>query len=184
LLLSPQPPMLFMGEEFAANTPFLFFCDFAGDLAKAVTEGRRNEFAKFAGFGDAEQRARIPDPNADSTFETSKIRWDQLREPESQTWLAFHQRLLQIRRREILPRLNHFVPGSAGFELLDGDGLMVRWRLKHDSELTLLANLGCEELPHVPSPGGKLLYATSAASPSRTEQERLPAWSAAWFLRS
>ena len=58
LLLAPSPPLLFMGEEFGAETPFLFFCDFEKDLAAAVTEGRRNEFARFARFNDpAETRA-------------------------------------------------------------------------------------------------------------------------------
>src|SRR5207302_10354828 len=64
LLLSPQPPLLFMGEEMGARTPFQFFCDFGPDLAKAVTEGRRNEFAGFARFSDPTVRERIPDPNA------------------------------------------------------------------------------------------------------------------------
>jgi hypothetical protein len=60
LLLAPAPPLLFMGEEFGAKTPFLFFCDFEGDLAKAVTEGRRNEFARFVRFSSEETRSQIP----------------------------------------------------------------------------------------------------------------------------
>ncbi len=56
LLLAPSPPMLFMGEEFAAATPFQFFCDFEGELAAAVTEGRRREFAGFAAFADPATR--------------------------------------------------------------------------------------------------------------------------------
>ena len=63
LLLSPQTPLLFMGEEFGAQTPFLFFCDFEEDLAAAVTDGRRNEFARFARFSDPAAREGIPDPN-------------------------------------------------------------------------------------------------------------------------
>jgi 1,4-alpha-glucan branching enzyme len=47
VLLSPSPPLLFMGEEFGADTPFLFFCDFGPELAAAVTQGRRREFARF-----------------------------------------------------------------------------------------------------------------------------------------
>ena len=62
LLLAPSPPLLFMGEEFGAETPFLFFCDFEKDLAAAVTAGRRNEFAHFARFNDPAERERIPDP--------------------------------------------------------------------------------------------------------------------------
>ena len=55
--------MLFMGEEWASEQPFLFFCDFEEDLAPLVTEGRREEFAKFPEFSDPETRDRIPDPS-------------------------------------------------------------------------------------------------------------------------
>jgi 1,4-alpha-glucan branching enzyme len=55
-LLLPQTPMIFMGEEWGAQQPFPFFCDFDGDLAEAVREGRREEFARFPEFADPEQR--------------------------------------------------------------------------------------------------------------------------------
>ncbi len=77
LLLSPQIPMLFMGEEFAASTPFLFFCDFGPELALSVSNGRRQEFKRFAAFADDAAVARIPDPNAESTFIGSKLRWQE-----------------------------------------------------------------------------------------------------------
>ena len=57
--------MLFMGEEFAARTPFLYFCDFGPELADAVPQGRREEFGRFAAFADEAARERIPDPNAE-----------------------------------------------------------------------------------------------------------------------
>ena len=69
LLLTPLVPMLFMGEEFAASTPFLYFCDFGPELAAAVAAGRRREFQRFAAFTDEAAIARIPDPNAAATFE-------------------------------------------------------------------------------------------------------------------
>ncbi len=71
VMLSPQIPLLFMGEETASRTPFLFFTDHATDLADAVREGRRNEFARFPAFADPIKRKQIPDPNAPSTFEAS-----------------------------------------------------------------------------------------------------------------
>ena len=75
VLLAPASPMLFMGEEFAASSPFLYFCDFDGELAQAVARGRREEFARFSRFADPAARARIPDPNATQTFERSKLDW-------------------------------------------------------------------------------------------------------------
>jgi 1,4-alpha-glucan branching enzyme len=89
LLLAPSPPLLFMGEEFAADTPFLFFCDFGKDLAAAVTNGRRSEFSRFARFSDPELRARIPDPNAQETFFQSKLDWSSLSSPEHNNWRNF-----------------------------------------------------------------------------------------------
>ena len=70
-MLSPQIPLLFMGEEDASRTPFYFFSDYRDALADAVREGRRREFAKFAAFADPARRDAIPDPNAASTFEES-----------------------------------------------------------------------------------------------------------------
>src|SRR6185437_7155982 len=72
-LLAPSPPLLFMGEEVGATTPFLFFCDFAGDLANAVREGRRREFARFPAFASPDARERIPDPLLRETFTRSNI---------------------------------------------------------------------------------------------------------------
>src|SRR5581483_4126157 len=63
LLLAPSPPLLFMGEEIGATTPFLFFCDFGPELAAQVTKGRRAEFVRFEQFSSPEAQSRIPDPN-------------------------------------------------------------------------------------------------------------------------
>src|SRR5581483_11017043 len=87
LLLAPSPPLLFMGEEFGAKTPFLFFCDFGPDLAPKVTVGRRSEFARFAEFSSVESQSKIPDPSSPGTFQASKLDWASLEEPSHQQWL-------------------------------------------------------------------------------------------------
>ena len=71
LLLSPQIPLLFMEEQYGSKQPFLFFTDYHDQLADAVREGRRKEFAKFSAFTDEKRRAQIPDPNDAKTFEMS-----------------------------------------------------------------------------------------------------------------
>src|SRR5262249_50028456 len=81
-LLCPQIPLLFMGEEGASRSPFLFFTDHHGELANAVREGRRAEFAKFPAFADPANRERIPDPNALQTFADSNPRADPTVGPE------------------------------------------------------------------------------------------------------
>ena len=73
MLLCPQIPMLFMGEENGSRQPFFFFTGYTGDLADAVREGRRKEFAKFAAFNDEARRAQIPDPNHPDTFARSSL---------------------------------------------------------------------------------------------------------------
>ena len=106
LLLTPLVPMLFMGEEFAASTPFLYFCDFGPELAEAVTAGRRREFQRFAAFTDEAAIARIPDPNAAATFAGSKLRWAERSQFPHRERLALVRELLDLRRldsRPILP---------------------------------------------------------------------------------
>ncbi|HEY7615871.1 MAG TPA: malto-oligosyltrehalose trehalohydrolase, partial [Terriglobales bacterium] len=104
-LLAPQPPLLFMGEEFAAGTPFLFFCDFGKELAQAVTEGRRNEFARFQQFQDPAVRAKLPDPGDVITFERSALDWQSATEPCHRDWLNLYRNLLRLRRDKIVPLL-------------------------------------------------------------------------------
>src|SRR5262249_52825007 len=90
LLLSPQPPLLFMGEEWIATTPFPFFCDFQGELAARVREGRRGEFARFERFRDEAARLLIPDPGADATFDSAHLNWDQRELVPHATWHALY----------------------------------------------------------------------------------------------
>ncbi len=74
-LLSPQIPMLFMGEEWQCPQPFLFFCDFDEELGVKVSQGRRAEFARFEAFRDESAREQIPDPQAEQTFRASQLDW-------------------------------------------------------------------------------------------------------------
>jgi maltooligosyltrehalose trehalohydrolase len=141
LLLSPSIPLLFMGEEWGETRPFYFFTDFHGELAKKVCDGRRNEFRRWLSFRNEKSRQSIPDPNAESTFQASKIDWRKSREPAAVQRLDRVGRLLDIRRRDIAPRLMG-LRGNAGNVFLATDrGFAVRWRLGDGSALTICANL-------------------------------------------
>jgi maltooligosyltrehalose trehalohydrolase len=143
LLLAPSPALLFMGEEFGATTPFFFFCDFKGDLAAAVTEGRRNEFAQFRKFSSAETRDQIPDPNAEETFLRSKLDWGSAESPEHGEWLGFYRNLLSIRRQKIVPLMKK--PGHCRSQFVVEDhNLAVDWEFGDGSLLELRANLGAQ----------------------------------------
>jgi maltooligosyltrehalose trehalohydrolase len=98
LLLAPETPLLFMGQEFSASTPFLYFTDHHEELGRLVTQGRRKEFAGFRAFGDDAARALIPDPQAESTFLASKLRLDE-REQHAGIY-ALYKRLLHTRHTD------------------------------------------------------------------------------------
>jgi maltooligosyltrehalose trehalohydrolase len=184
LLLAPSPPLLFMGEEFAADTPFLFFCDFEKDLAAAVTKGRRDEFAHFAAFTDPAARERIPDPNSVKTFEASRLDWRTIDQPLQRESLACYRQLLKLRRQHIVPRLSDPCHLQASYQVRPAQCLTAHWELSDGSKLTLLANLGADSVSEFSSAGSPLLYASEGVSPDLLNQGTLPAWSVVWFLES
>ncbi|HWY21331.1 MAG TPA: malto-oligosyltrehalose trehalohydrolase [Candidatus Acidoferrum sp.] len=184
LVLAPCPPLLFMGEEFGTETPFLFFCDFEKGLAEAVTAGRRNEFARFARFNNPAARLGIPDPNAATTLEASRLDWCVVERPRHREWLRFYRQLLKLRCQHIVPRLSAGCSLKADYEILEDRGLTTRWGLGDASKLTLFANLGTEPLSRLTFPTAQIIYATDELSTDALKQGTLPAWSAAWFLES
>jgi len=176
LLLAPSIPMIFMGEEWGATTPFLYFCEFHGDLANAVREGRRREFAAFPRFADPGARSRIPDPNAESTFAASKLQWSDLdREPHA-TWLARTRTLLDIRRMQVVPRLQGR-PMRASWES-KGNAVSVDWTLGDGSRLHLRANFGAAAEPGIAMPPGTLLHSEGDTA------NGLAAWAGCWTLEA
>jgi len=182
LLLAPSPPLLFMGEEFAADTPFLFFCDFGKELAAAVTNGRRNEFSRFARFSNPELRAQIPDPNAPETFLKSKLDWNSVSAAEHQNWFDFYRTLLRLRKEKIAPRLQGLAENKVSLQMLSDRALVASWTLCGGAQLTLLANLSSHVQPHAAKPSGRLLYSTPESTNDQFDAS-LPPWSAAWFLK-
>jgi maltooligosyltrehalose trehalohydrolase len=138
LLFLPMTPLLFMGQEWGASTPFLYFTDHEAELGRAVSEGRRREFERFAAFEDAEARARIPDPQAPETFAASKLSWSEAEQSEHARTLALYRAALALRREDTV------LAASGRDELLaeiSGQILMVhRWR--GNDRRVLLMNFG------------------------------------------
>lgn len=171
LLLAPAPPMLFMGEEWAAATPFLYFCDFDGDLARAVTDGRRNEFARFARFADKDARAAIPDPNAEDTFRRSRLDRRERRRAPHASWLALTTRLLRLRHTELVPHLGA-VRCGVWAEPAPGT-LRLTWPLGDTQRWHLLARLADAPGPAALAQAipGQVIYR------SHDDASGLPPWS-------
>lgn len=182
LLLGPQPPLLFMGEEFASETPFRYFCDFEPELAAAVTRGRRGEFARFERFASPEAREAIPDPADPRGFLDSKLDWDDPQKPRHAEWLWFCRHLLALRHRYIVPLLSRLVPGRAGFELLEGRGIRAVWPVRDGGELTLLANFGTVPLEGIACPRGRPLESSAPDGGAAVAAGRLPERYAAWYV--
>ena len=163
MLLAPPVPLLFMGEEFGATTPFLFFCAFEGELASAVTQGRRNEFTRFAQFRDPAARERIPDPVAMSTFLASKLDWRQRETASGREWLDFYRSCLAVRRERIVPLIASIERGGSHAEIGDR-AFSVSWPMRGGGQLMLLANFSAASLPLPARPAATLLFATDVAT--------------------
>ncbi|SFP55011.1 malto-oligosyltrehalose trehalohydrolase [Sphingomonas rubra] len=150
--LSPQIPLLFMGDAAGSESPFLFFTDFHDELADAVREGRRGEFKKFAAFQDEAKRETIPDPNAKSTFDRSRAEDG----PDADHWRDLYARLLKLRAERIVPVLAG--ASSLGAEAVGDAAVVARWRMADGTTLTIALNLS-DEAVAATIPDGPLLFA-------------------------
>ena len=135
LLLSPHIPLLFMGEEYGETRPFLFFADFHDELGRAVTEGRRREFAGFMGH-DADD---VPDPVDIHTFKRSKLDWDRAASPQGQLEIAKVRAWLALRREHVVPHLAGMRDGGGTALAAPPGCVAVDWRLD-GATLALRAN--------------------------------------------
>jgi maltooligosyltrehalose trehalohydrolase len=127
LLLTTQfTPMLFQGEEWSAGTPFLYFTGHPDrDLGRAVSQGRRREFEAFGWAPDA-----VPDPQDPGTFESSKLRWEELSEPFHRRMLDWYTQLIAVRRRLPAPRERIDVSVESGGRVsFSRPGVLVRANL-------------------------------------------------------
>jgi maltooligosyltrehalose trehalohydrolase len=102
LLLSPETVLLFQGQEFASSSPFLYFTDHNPELGKLVTAGRREEFKGFSAFNDPARRETIPDPQAEETFQRSKLNFGE-RERNGEVYAAYRE-LIALRREDLVLR--------------------------------------------------------------------------------
>lgn len=100
LLAGAATPLLFMGQEWAASTAFLYFTDHEPALGRRVTQGRRQEFKAFSEFSDPVQRKAIPDPQHEQTYLASCLKWDEIDQGEHAATLQLYRRLLALRRGE------------------------------------------------------------------------------------
>jgi maltooligosyltrehalose trehalohydrolase len=168
-LLSPNIPMLFMGEEWGSKAPFPFFCDFKGGLAEAVRKGRRDEYKwAYAKYGE-----EVPDPLMSTTFKSAKLDWGKRDSPEGAKRLTLVRELLAMRAREIVPRLKGATFGEA--RAAESGLLAAHWRMGDGATLRLMANLSASEIADAPAQTGTAIW---GGEPGK----RLPPWSVFWRI--
>lgn len=165
LCLSPFTPMLFMGQEWAASAPFLYFTDHTPELGALVTAGRRNEFAGFPEFSDPAALERIPDPQAIETFQRSQLNWDERSADRHNAVLTLYRECLRLRRE--IPLLNHDSRRGWRTELLPGGILVVHYDGSASGH-SLLIHL--EDKPAIlpiveicPQTGSRILFSSNEA---------------------
>jgi malto-oligosyltrehalose trehalohydrolase len=180
-LLAPAPPMLFMGEEFNASTPFLYWCDFGPELAAAVARGRREEFAGFERFTSPDALQSIPDPTDPASFAASKLRWEEAR--GSNEWLDLYRRLLLLRHQYLTSHLARQTP-SGSFTVDDERLLAVDWTLGDEAALHLRANFGDAPSPLMQRPRGQVLFESETVTADEAGFIRLPPYAVLYTLDS
>lgn len=146
LLLSPQTPLLFMGQEFAASSPFLFFADFPpGELAQAIHRGRRKFLAQFPSVASVEAQTAIPDPCNPIVFKRSQL--DLAERDRHRNSYALHRDLLWLRREDpvIAQQDRHRLDGA----VIGSEAFVVRYPGPEGDDRLLLLNLGpdCDYRP-------------------------------------
>jgi len=134
-LLSPGIPLLFMGDEWGATQPFPFFCDFKGDLADAVRQGRKREFAEAY----ADPNLDVPDPLAEQTVRLATLHNGALTESQRQR-LDLTRRLLAARKSVVMPLLPAIEAGTSRAGIQDGM-LSAHWFFQSGQSLKIFANL-------------------------------------------
>jgi maltooligosyltrehalose trehalohydrolase len=181
LLLAPSPPMLFMGEEWQAQQPFPYFCDFEPELAGKVREGRKREFSRFEKFSDKGGLAALPDPTVPETFNSARLDWSALQQRKHADILDQTQRMLAIRQKEIVPLIPR-IKGGTCIKLEASGAFAVDWGLEGGSILHLLANLTERAVPIVGRVAGRLIFATHPNIRGATKRNQLAPWSVTWLL--
>jgi maltooligosyltrehalose trehalohydrolase len=138
LLLGPQAPLLFMGQEFNASSPFLYFADHQEPLRAQVRSGRAEFLAQFPGTTSMDALEALEDPAAESTFERSKLDWSEC--DERNLALRLHRDLLALRREDAVIRGQ----GRHGFDgaVLGERAFVLRWFHASEGDRILVVNLG------------------------------------------
>jgi maltooligosyltrehalose trehalohydrolase len=179
LFFLPMVPLLFMGQEWAASTPFAYFTNHETELGRKISEGRRREFAGFVSEFESSSQALIPDPQSPSTFLDSRLDWNERVEGAHAEVVDFYRRALRLRRSD--PVLRRASRDRLRAEAVDEVLIVRRW---HESDERILLVNFRDEPVRLDDVVPRLGAATCLLATSFFEQGRLPLGAAAVFARS
>ncbi len=175
LLLLPQTPMLFMGQEWNASQPFPFFCDYHGELAGKIRQGRCDFLHRLHSTDDL---SAAPDPGADTTFRSAQLQWTELEQEPHRAELEWFRRILAARRERLAPLLRNMHDRCGKARKLAPAAFTITWQLGEQHELTLHANLCGEPHRGFPAATGRALWLEG----SQLADGALSAWTTLWTL--
>ena len=181
LLLCPQIPMLFMGEEWGSKQPFQFFTDFGGDLGQAVRDGRRREFSGFTGFTASDLAEQIPDPESAETLLQSRLDTDGPPDANAWKYQQFVAELIQVRHQFLVPMLRSDRPAQVDSRRVAERGLEIRWTFESGAQWALLAQLDDGHAEGFERPAGDLVWCSVASDAGRIGRGIMGGWSVAAF---
>ena len=178
-LLCPQIPMLFMGEEWAAKEPFPFFSDVPEDLRQVTREGRHEQLKQTPEHEDPTKNdvEEALDPTGRETFALAKLDWGALRLKQHRNWLTYYRTLIDVRRREIVPRLAGVEGFSGQHQTLGDNAVLVTWPLGDGSTLRLYLNLCDSAQDNVPAAIGRRLWLQGFVG-----EHQLGPWTVLWTI--
>lgn len=163
-LLAPGTPLLFMGQEFLTNKPFLYFADHEVEIAELVRQGRWSFLRQFPRAAGASNATPLADPASRETFEASKLDWSEAE--TNHQGLALHKDLLRLRREDpIFSRQDHNIMHGA---VIGPEALLLRWLDPQGDDRLILMNLGrdliwqpaSQPLVAPPARGWKILWSS------------------------
>lgn len=178
-LLSPQIPMLFMGEEWASKRSFPFFSDVPPEFGDVVRKGRQEELKSTAEHEDPSKPEveEAVDPTSAKTFASAKLDWESVESAPHAGWLQHYRALIDVRRMEIIPRLGGIEGFASQYEVIGPKAVLITWRMGDGSMLRLYANLDDDAQGDVPMVEGRRVYLQGFA-----EEGRLGPWTVLWTI--
>ena len=177
-LLLPQIPMLFMGEEWGASTPFPFFCDYHGDLADQIRKGRVDQLMGLNPAPSEDEIRCAPDPQAESTFRSAQLKWSEIAEQDHSSLLDWYCRLIKTRREQVVPLIANLGGPCSESAVIAPGAFVITWSLPGDVRLTLAANM-CDRIEEgFPATAGDVIWKTGAPS----DDGLFAAWSVRWSV--